>query len=453
MPSKLDEFDMKKSIAVFSVFSILVLGYCTSLKAADEWPQFRGVNGQGHAATTGLPAKFSESQNVAWKTDIAGKGWSSPVITGDEIWMTTASTTEVSDEEKEKRLEKNTGSQPLDVAGELVMRAVCVQRSTGKIIHDVLLLKKRNPQPIHTLNSYASPTPILEDGKLYCHFGDYGTCCLDTQTAQVVWTNQDLHLNHENGPGSTPVLYKDQLIFHCDGSDVQFIVALDKKTGRVAWKTDRTGEMNSNPQLKKAYGTPLIVTEGGRDLLLSPAADWLYCYDPSTGKELWKLKYGVLGFSIVPRPVAGNGLLYMCTTYMKSELLAVRIDGKGETKEPHIAWRFTKQVSNKPSPLLIGNELYLMSDRGILTCVDAESGEQIWTDRVGGNHSSSPIYADGKIYFSSQEGDVTVIKPGRTFEVLAKNKLDGQLMASPAAVDGALFIRTDKALYRIENKK
>jgi outer membrane protein assembly factor BamB len=333
------------------------------------------------------------------------------------------------------------------------LHAVCVSRETGKILHDIEVPTQQDPQWVHRLNSYASPTPILDGGRLYCHFGDYGTVCVDTETPEVVWTNRDHRIMHENGPGSTPVLHGNHLIFHCDGSDVQYIAALDKSTGKTAWKTERTGKMNNNPQLKKAYATPLIVEIDGKPQVVSPAADWLYSYDPQTGRELWKINYGVLGFSNVPRPVTGHGMVYICTSFMRSELLAIRVDGKGETKEPHIAWRFTRGAPQMPSPLLVGDELYMIADQGgLFTCLDAKTGDVHYRERLDGSHSSSPMFADGRIYIGSREGVTAVLEPGKTFKLLAENKLDGTIMASPAAVESAIYIRTDKALYRIEEK-
>ena len=244
-------------------------------------------------------------ESIVWKAPLPGRGWSSPVIAGEKIWLTTAVESPVSEEEKAERIKGTTNSQPLVVSGKLSLRAVCVDRRSGKIVADVELLTEDRPQPTHAMNSFASPTPVLAAGRLYCHFGTHGTACLDTATRQVVWTNRELTINHENGAGSSPVLWGERLIVHCDGSDAQYIAALDTATGRIAWKTDRSGKMNDEPQLRKAYGTPLVMEIAGQPTVVSPAADWLYGYDPATGRELWKLHYGILGFSIVPRPVAG----------------------------------------------------------------------------------------------------------------------------------------------------
>lgn len=425
---------------------LLLISFAARGADRTEWPQFRGPEGQGHAESKDLPTTWSERENVAWKCPLPGRGWSSPVIAGNEIWLTTAIDSPVTEEEKAERIKGSTNTQPVIVSGKLSLRAVCVDRASGRLRHDIELLVEPRPQATHATNSFASPTPVIEAGKLYCHFGSYGTACLDTASRQVQWTNRELVVQHENGPGSSPVIWGELLIIHFDGSDSQFIAAFDKRSGQVAWKTERTGAMNANPQLKKCYGTPLVVEIGGKPQLLSPAADWLYAYDPLTGRELWKLPYEKLGFSLSPRPVAGHGMVYLCTSFMQSELLAIAVD-KGA---PHIAWRFGKQVPQVPSPLLVGDEIYLVSDKGIATCLDAHRGRVHWTERLAGNYSSSPLFADGHIYFCSREGETTVIEPGTSFRVVGSGKLDGQIMASPAAVGRALYLRTDKALYRLE---
>ena len=423
---------------------LLALGLASNTQA--DWKQWRGPTGQGHANAK-LPTEWSETKNVMWRTPVPGKGWSSPVVEGNQIWMTTAFETPATKEEAAERLKSNTGGVPVNVLRSVSLHALCVDKNTGKLMHNVRVITKKEPQWVHKLNSYASPSPILEAGRLYCHFGSYGTACIDAKTSKVAWLNEKIWVNHENGPGSTPVLWKDLLIFHMDGSDQQFVVALDKKTGLEKWRTSRSGKMHANPQLKKSYGTPLIQEINGKPILFSPGSNWLYAYDPANGRELWKTEYGGLGFSLVPKPVTGHGMIFMSTGFMKAKLLAVRYE---KTAKPDIAWSYARSVSTQPSPLLVGDELYFITESGgLVTCLNAHTGEPHWVERIGGNYSASPTFSNGKIYFHSREGVTTILQAGKTFKVLAKNTLKGQHMAS-AAVDGnALILRTDKALYRI----
>lgn len=420
--------------------------------AGDPWPEFRGPSYQGHAAPQNLPTTWSESKNIAWKTAIPGTGWSSPVIEGGQIWLTTSFHTELTGSKREARIKGVPNAKSLNAVDDLKLHAVCVDQKTGSIIHNIAVLSPENPPPIHSLNSHASPTPAIEKGRLYCHFGTHGTVCVDTKSGNILWKNTDLPVAHYVGPGSSIVIWKDTVIFHADGADVQYIVALNKHTGKIVWKTDRSGKLNTNPDFKKAYGTPLVTRIHGRDQLVSPAADWIYAYDPLTGKELWKVNYETLGFSIVPRPVAGHGMIYFSTSFSPAEIIAIRHkNAKGDCK-PTIAWRYKKGAPSQPSPILVGNELYIVNDRsGIATCLDAVTGEQIWKKRLGGNFSASPTYSEGRLYFSNREGVTTVLQAGRTATQVAKNTLNGKHMASFAAAEGAFFIRTDTALYRVEN--
>lgn len=431
--------------------AFLLLLTSGTARAAD-WPEWRGPGQQGQApAASGLPLTWSETENVAWKTPLPGRGHSTPVIEGDRIWLTTALETPAAPEDAKARLAENTGGQPLTLLEKVWLHALCLDRNTGTIIHDVPLIKQEKPQWVHKLNSYASPTPVIADGKVFAHFGAYGTAALDAASGKVLWTNLDpgLVVMHENGPGSSPVVWKDKLIFHLDGSDRQFIAALDTADGHIVWKTARTGKLSDNPQLRKSYATPLFFPlPDGSTELISPAADWLYAYDPASGRERWKVSYGHLGFSNVSRPVTGHGMLFVPTCFMKSKLLAFTYDGR---QAPKRVWELTRSMPNQPSPLLIDEEIYLVDDRAVATCVDARTGQVHWQERLGGggNVSASPVAADGKIYVVTQEGKTHVLKPGKSCEVLAENQLEGALMASPVPVGKSLYLRTEHALYRI----
>jgi outer membrane protein assembly factor BamB len=418
---------------------------------ASEWPEWRGPTAQGHAQAKGLPTHWSETSNVVWKTEIPGRGWSSPVIEGNEIWLTTAVERSAKPEDAARRAKTSSNNQPLTVLGDLELRAIALDRATGRMKHNLLLLTEHEPQRVHELNSYASPSPVLEDGRLYCHFGAFGNACVDTRAARVLWTNDTLRINHENGPGSSPIVWRDLLVFHLDGSDTQSIVALNKQNGSLVWRTTRSGAMVANPQGRKSYATPLVLDVAGEPELFSAAADWLYGYNPRDGRELWKLAFGAHGYSLSARPVADGNTFFTSIGFDEPELLAIRYGAK---KNPEILWRYAKGVSTMSSLLLVGNELYFVSDSGgILTCLEASTGKEHYRERLGGNHCSSPILADGRIYLASREGVTSVIKPGATFELVSQNKLSGKIMASPAAIGAALFVRTDAAMYKLEQRK
>ena len=429
---------MKNTIA------LLLLAF--SHVSAEEWPEWRGPNGQGISSAKGLPETWSETSGVVWKAELPGRGHSTPVLTGNQLWLTTALEKAATPDQVKARLATNTGDQPLTVLDSVSLRVLCVDSISGKVLHDMEVLNVKDPQWAHQLNSYASPSPILENGRLYAHFGSLGTVCLDTATLKILWKNEELHVMHENGPGSTPVLSGNRLIAHFDGSDQQFIAAFDKTTGKVVWKTARSGKMDPRPQQRKAYGTPLIVTMNGQATIVSPAADWVYGYEPATGKELWKLPYGELGFSMSVRPVADAERIYISTSYGKSQVIALKYAG---LKTPEIAWRNNKNAPKMCSPVLANDLLFYVDDGGIVSCIDPATGDAHYRERLGGKFSASPILADNKLYFASREGVVTVVPAGREFKILAQNTLEGSLMASPIAVDGTLYLRTDKALYRI----
>lgn len=434
----------------------LLIASAASAESLHPWPQFRGPDGNGIASADGVPEKWSESENVAWKTPLPGKGWSSPVVTAEgKIWLTTAIESIPTEEEK-ARLLTESGEDPKQFASRKIAKSVTLQAlevdlKTGKLDRSLDLFKVENPDAIHALNSYASPTPVLDGGRLYCHFGTFGTVCLDAATGAEIWRKQ-FPLVHNVGPGSSPFIDGDLLVLICDGVDLQFVVALDKASGETVWKTDRPAMRAPKGDQKKSYCTPIAITDQkGRRQLVCMGSQWLVSYDPATGKEIWRLDHGS-GFSVVPRPVydPATGLVYFATGFGKPQLWAVSPEGDGDiTATDLVRWKETKRGPAKPSPLVHGSEVYVMEDGGIASCLDAATGTAHWSERTGGNYSASPLLADGRIYFCSQEGKITVIAPGKEWRILSENQLDGQLMASPVALDGALLIRSDTALYRI----
>lgn len=431
---------------------ITLVAHSVGAFAADEWPQFRGPQGDGHSTATNLPVEWDvkTGKNIAWKAALPGEGHSSPVISGDQIWVTTAVIKPFTEAEKKKRLDEVPNSRGLDLADQVILRAVCVDRESGEISKNIKLFTIETPEPVHALNSYASPTPVIEKGRLYCHFGTYGTACVETKTGDILWSNRKLKIDHQNGPGASPILWKDLLIAQYDGIDRQFVAALNKRTGDVAWNVKRSGELPQRREFQKAYATPHIVVTGGHPVLISPGSDWVYGYNPANGEELWRIRYGQLGFSTVPRPVIGHGMAFVVTSFMKSRLLAVRYDGEGDVSSSHVVWKSDRQIPQKPSVLLVGDHLYLVNDAGIATALDAKTGKEVWRERLNGKFAASPLYADGRIYACGQEGKVTVFAPDDKFKSLAVNEMPDGIMASPAAVGSELYIRTESQLVRIE---
>jgi outer membrane protein assembly factor BamB len=386
-----------------------------------QWPEFRGPTGQGHSTDTNLPLEWSETRNVRWKTPIPGRGWSSPAIADGRIWVTTA----------------------VDADG-TSLRALAFDLESGREVVNVEVFHVKRPVAVNPKNSRASPTPIVEAGRVYVHFGADGTAALTT-TGEVVWKTR-LPYESQHGNGASPIVYGDLLIVTCDGSDAAFVVAFDKRTGKVRWRTWRRQPWD------QAYSTPLVIRVGDRDELVSVGAYRAVAYDPSTGKEIWRVSYAD-GFSNVPRPVFGHGLVFIATGFQEPSLLAVRADGSGDVTKTHIAWTLRRGAPLTPSPLLVGDELYVVNDGGIATCLNAKTGETHWVQRLGGSYSASPVFADGRIYFLSEEGMARVIAPGREFRVLATSKIDGDTLGSMAIANGSIFIRTDSFLYRIANAR
>ncbi len=396
-----------------------------SAHGGDNWPQFRGPLGNGHTDAVGLPLEWSETENIKWKTPIRGRAWSSPVVWGNQIWFTTAP------------------------QGGKQLSAICVDLETGKIIHDIKLFDVPEPMEKHPLNSYASPTPVVEDGRVYLHFGSAGTACLDTSSGKIIWKRQGLQCDHMNGPGGSPIVFENLLIFQLDGIDLQYVIALDKASGQTAWKTMRSTDFRDlKDEYRKAYCTPLIIEYKGKTQMISLGAEAVISYDPRTGKEFWKACYN--GFSNTARPVYADGVVYICTCFLKRWMISVAVDGSGDVTDTHIRWEIKKNAPIKPSPILVDGLLFTVDDKGVAACTEAKTGKSVWRKRLGGAFSASPILAQGHIYFFPQDGPATVIEAGRKFKQLAENKLDEGFMASPAVVGKAMILRTKKALYRVE---
>ncbi|MGE3803726.1 MAG: PQQ-binding-like beta-propeller repeat protein [Gemmataceae bacterium] len=407
--------------------TISVLVLLAGISGAN-WPAFRGPNGDGHSDAAEVPLRWSEDKNVVWKTALPGHGWSSPVVWGKSVWLTTATA-----EGKE-------------------LFALELDLDTGKLLRKIKVFDVAEPKPkIVEGSSYASPTPIIEAGRLYVHFGTYGTACLNTADGKKIWERRDLELDHKEGAGSSPLLYKNLLFIPCDGQDVQYLAALDCKTGKTIWKTQRTADFkNTVPYQRKAYVTPVIAKVGEHDQLISPGARAAYAYDPVTGRELWKITYK--GWSNVSGPVCGHGLVFLNAGYGAIELIAVKPTGMGDVSASHIDWRLAQGIPGLSSPVLVGEHIYVCTEKGVASCIEAKTGKVIWKERLNGPVSASPIAVADRIYFPDENGRTTVIAASPKFKVLAVNALDGKLRASPAVAGKSLLLRSDSHLYRIEEK-
>jgi outer membrane protein assembly factor BamB len=408
-----------------TVLMTVVVGFWHNSRACgDDWPEFRGPTGQGIARIESSPIEWSQTKNVVWMQSIPGRGWSSPIVVGSRVYLTTAVSS------------KNNAQS---------LQALCLNGGSGKILwQKEVFLQEGSAPAIHGKNTHASPTPLIHDGRLYVHFGHSGTACLDLSGA-ALWRNTSLSYEPVHGNGGSPILADNALIFNCDGGDKAFVAALDRVSGKVLWTTTRAEADRSF-----SFSTPLLISVGGRKEVVSAGSNIAAAYDPATGREIWRVRYD--GYSVVPRPVFGHGLVFILTGFNSPTLLAVRPDGQGDVSRSHVAWRARRAVPLTPSPLLVGDELYLVSDNGIASCLDAKTGKVHWQARLGGAYSASPLCARDKIYFPSEDGTCVVVQAGREFEQIARNSLGERTLASYAVADGALFIRTEKNLYRIQSR-
>lgn len=393
-----------------------------SISAAD-WPEFRGPTAQGHYQGPDLPKAWDSKTNIIWKTPIPGLGWSSPAIVDGWVYLTTA----------------------VPVGADHELRVICLDAAKGTVKWNTKVSTQdgKSAPKVHAKNSHASPSPIVSKGRVYVHFGHQGTACVDATSGRIIWSKREIKYSPVHGNGGSPALVGDKLIFSCDGASNPMVVALDAATGDVKWKTPRSWDSDK----RFAFCTPVALEHQGRTIVFLPGAGGAAAYDPDNGNELWAVHYK--GYSVVPRPVFGHGLIFISTGYDSPSLLAVRLE---ESKD-RVAWKLTRGAPHNPSPLLVGNELYLVSDGGIASCVDAKSGKVHWSERVPGNYSASPFFANGFVYFLNEQGLTTVIRATtEKLDPVAKNAMNERTLASCAAVDGTIFLRTEKHLYRIGTK-
>jgi outer membrane protein assembly factor BamB len=410
---------------------------CAAVSPAD-WPQFRGPTGQGISTALSVPIEWSSKGNVAWKVPLPGSGWSSPVLTDGRVYVTTAVAGDASAKEA-------------DQSSNVSLRAICLDAADGRVLWNVEAIQAAadEAQPVHPKNSLASPTPIVDADRLYVHFGHMGTAALDL-AGNVLWRQTSVDYSPVHGNGGSPALVGDLLVFNCDGGEDPFLVALDRRTGDVRWITPR----RTSSKKTFAFSTPLIVDVNGAKQIVSPASGLVAAYDPRNGRELWRVRYGE-GYSVIPRPVVSQGLLFLSSGFDRPAIYAIRLPGgggaddRGDLTETHVAWRHNKGAPNTPSPIAVGDKLYFVSDSGVASCLDARSGKVHWTERLGGAFSASPVSAENRVYFLNEQGACYVVAADTEFNLLATNELNEKTFASSAVTDGALFIRSESHLWRI----
>jgi outer membrane protein assembly factor BamB len=439
---------MMKTRLSMNRFTFLAFAFGGSLATAQPattplfWPDKAGPTLDGvvpAAEAARLPMEWDgeSGKNIAWSVPLEGQGHCTPVIGGDMIWFTAAT-----DDGKKQY-----------VYG--------IDRHTGKVIHHKLVFENPTPEELgNPLNNYAAPSPFLEADALYVHFGTYGTARIDPATGEIVWQRRDINVNHYRGPGSSPVAHGELLYLTFDGIDAQFVVALNKKTGATVWKTARStdyGDLDANGQptrggdMRKAYHTPRVFDIAGRQVLVSVGSRAAFGYDALTGEEIWTIRHG--GFNAAIRPIMSGEVLLINTGSERSHTLGVRVDDKmkGDITESHVLWDRDKRNASEAFPVLVDGLLFQTTRGGIVTCLRAATGEDLWEDRLEGQHLPSPIAAAGRLYFSNDRGATHIIRAGDKFELLGKNQLPDPMTASPAVADGALFLRTKTHLYKIAN--
>lgn len=415
----------------FLIYNSFIFAFLSVFISAKEWTKFRGPTGDGHVTVKSIPLKWSDTENVKWKVSVPGKGWSSPVISKGKIYLTSA-------------VAEGDNQDAADVHREL--RVICYDSSDGKELWDTKVFEQKPlKRPIHHKNSHASPTPIIEDGKVYVHFGHMGSACLDLK-GKILWKNNELKYDPLHGNGGTPIIVDNLFFYSADALTNPFVVALDKNTGKVLWKKQRS---ETDQSRKFSFSTPTLIRMGGRSQIISPASGAVFSYDSKTGEELWSVDYG--GWSVIPKPGVYKNMIYVGTGYERAHILGIRVDeeSKGNVTESHVEWEITKRAPNTPSFMVVDDLLYFISDGGIATCVEPLTGEIIWQERTAGPISASPVYFNGMIYFLDEQGKTTVIKAGRKFEIIAENKIKERTLASFGISEGAIYIRSEKSLFRI----
>jgi outer membrane protein assembly factor BamB len=424
---------MRQKTLLLLFLSLLALMPLLHAQEGASWTHFRGSGLNGIAPGKGFPLSWNDSTHVSWKTPIEGKGWSSPVVLDQQVWLTTAS--------KEKK----------------EMRAICLDLKSGKEVFNKLVFEPEKLHRIHAINSYATPTPAIEEGRIYVHFGRYGTACLNTRNGELIWERTDLQCEHIQGPGSSLLLYKNKLIVHMEGTDVQQILALDKLTGKTLWMTERPKDLyDAMPTIgKKAYITPIVMQVKGRPMLISNGSTVCIAYDPENGREIWRIRQG--DDSTISMPVESEGMLFFYTSFITgedgkkyAELFAVDPDGQGDITDTHIRWRMKAPILQLSTPVVVDGKLYTVDAKGEFFQLRASDGKVLWSEKLKGKFHSSPLYANGHIYVSSTKGETLVYSIETEPEKVSRNILGGEIWATPAMLAPSILVRTSEFLYKLD---
>lgn len=421
----------RKSSLFLAAFIFLVLNSFS--QNVNNWTHFRGSNMDGHATVVKAPLHWNDSINVVWKAAVKGQGWSSPVVFGNQVWLTSAA---------------KDGKE---------FYTLCYDLNSGKLLNEKTIFTSDEPQRIHSTNSYATPTPCIEDGFVYVHYGTFGTACVNTNNFEVVWKREDMPCDHMQGPASSLILHKNMLIVHLEGTEDPYVAALDKRTGKTIWKSIRPKAIYDplEPVYRKSYQTPIVINVNGRELLISNSSYMCFAHDVNTGKVVWTIQYGY--DSTVSQPLFYNGLVFVNSGWIFldnqpffTRQYAIDPTGKGDVTETHVKWMYEDKVPQIPTPVIVDGKMYMVHDRGMVTCIDAMTAKVIWKEKLKGNFNSSPVYAGGNIYFINIKGFCTIIKPGITFQKVAENDIDETVKAVPVFVQDKMVLRTDKNLYLIK---
>jgi outer membrane protein assembly factor BamB len=417
----------------YFLFIFIIFSYSVHSQNISNWTHFRGTNMDGKADVARAPIHWSDSTNIIWKSAVKGLGWSSPIVYGNQIWLTSAT---------------KDGKE---------MYAMCYDLKTGKLIHETTVFTPSEIQRIHGTNSYATPTPCIEEGFVYVNFGGFGTACINTQTFKMVWKREDMPCQHMQGPASSLILHKDLLIVHLEGTENPYVAVLNKKTGETVWKSIRPADVYDKvePVYRKSYQTPLVIQVNGRDQLISNSAQMCFAHDVNTGEVIWTIYYGY--DSTVSQPIYWDGLVYVNSGWIIMDnipffarMYAVDPTGKGDISKSHVKWMYEDLVPQIPTPVIVDGKIYMVHDRGMVTCLDAKTAKVIWKNELAGNFNSSPVLAAGNLYFFNVKGECTIVKPGNSYQEVAINRINETVKSVPAFIQNKMVLRTEKHLFLIE---